>query len=88
MLFRSGFTLFGLSYAQAAGAVASNFPARLRYLGAALSADLAWLVGAGFAPLVALALSAHFGLGALSAYLLSGVAGTLLALKINRALRY
>lgn len=88
LYFLLGFALFGISYGQAAGAVAANFPARVRYLGAALSADLAWLVGAGFAPLVALALSARFGLGALSLYLLSGVAATLLALKINRALRY
>ena len=40
----------------------ANFPARYRYTGAALTSDLAWLIGAGFAPLVALGLSAHFGL--------------------------
>jgi MFS family permease len=48
-----GFTLLGLSYGQAAGAVTANFPARFRYTGAAYTSDLAWLVGAGFAPLVA-----------------------------------
>jgi MFS family permease len=79
-----GFVLLGLSYGQAAGSVTSNFLPRYRYTGAALTADMAWLIGAAFAPLVALGLSARFGLWALSAYLLSGVACTLLALRVNR----
>jgi MFS family permease len=81
-----GFVLLGLSYGQAAGSVTSNFMSHFRYTGAALTSDLAWLVGAAFAPLVALALSARFGLGAVTLYLLSGVACTLLALRVNRAL--
>lgn len=81
-----GFALLGLSYGQAAGAVTANFQTRFRYTGAALTSDLAWLVGAGFAPLVALGLSAHFGFGYVSLYLLSGVAGSLAALSLNRAL--
>jgi len=81
-----GFCLLGLSYGQAAGAVTANFPAKYRYTGAALTSDLAWLVGAAFAPLVALGLSAHFGLGYVSLYLLSGAAGSLAALSLNRAL--
>ncbi len=81
-----GFGLLGLSYGQAAGAVSANFPSKYRYTGAALTSDLAWLVGAGFAPLVALGLSAHFGLGYVSLYLLSGAVGSLAALSLNRAL--
>jgi hypothetical protein len=81
-----GFSLLGLSYGQAAGAVTANFPSRYRYTGAALTSDLAWLVGAGFAPLVALGLSAHFGLAYVSFYLLSGAACSLAALSLNRAL--
>jgi len=81
-----GFGLLGLSYGQAAGAVTSNFERRYRYTGAALTTDFAWLFGAAFAPLVALGLSAKFGLIAVSAYLLSGAVCTLLALRINRAL--
>jgi len=81
-----GFVLLGLSYGQAAGAVTSNFLPRFRYTGAALTADIAWLVGAAFAPLVALGLSAKFGLFAVTLYLLSGSACTLLALRANRAL--
>lgn len=81
-----GFVLLGLSYGQAAGSVTSNFQSRFRYTGAALTADLAWLVGAAFAPLVALGLSARFGLAAVSLYLLSAAACTLLALRANRAM--
>lgn len=79
-----GFVLLGLSYGQASGTVTSNFSAQYRYTGAALSTDIAWLVGAAFAPLVALGLSAEFGLVAVSLYLLSGVVCTLGALRINR----
>lgn len=81
-----GFALLGLSYGQAAGAVTANFQAKYRYTGAALTSDLSWLVGAGFAPLVALGLSAHFGLAYVSLYLLSGAVGSLAALSLNRAL--
>ncbi|MEW6371322.1 MAG: MFS transporter [Pseudomonadota bacterium] len=81
-----GFALLGLSYGQAAGAVTSNFQQRFRYTGAALTSDLAWLVGAAFAPLVALGLSANFGLGYVSLYLLSGAVGSLAALSLNRKL--
>lgn len=81
-----GFALLGLSYGQAAGAVSANFSSRYRYTGAALTSDLAWLIGAAFAPLVALGLSAHFGLAYVSVYLLSGVVCTLAALRINRVL--
>ena len=81
-----GFALLGLSYGQAAGSVTSNFETRFRYTGAALTSDMAWLIGAGFAPLVALGLSSRFGLAAVSAYLLSGAICTLVALRVNRAL--
>ncbi|MFL6673379.1 MAG: MFS transporter [Massilia sp.] len=81
-----GFFLLGLSYGQAAGAVTANFQQRFRYTGAALTSDLAWLVGAAFAPVVALGLSANFGLGYVSLYLLSGAVGSLAALSLNRAL--
>lgn len=79
-----GFTLLGLSYGQAAGALNASFDPKYRYTGAALTSDIAWLIGAGFAPLAALGLSAYFGLGYVSLYLLSGAAGTLAALWINR----
>ncbi|MNT59571.1 Inner membrane metabolite transport protein YhjE [compost metagenome] len=76
----------GLSYGQSSGTVTANFSPQYRYTGAALSTDMAWLVGAAFAPVVALGLSAKFGLIAVSLYLLSGAVCTLVALGINRAL--
>ena len=81
-----GFALLGVSYGQASGTVTANFERRFRYTGAALTSDFAWLFGAAFAPLVALGLSAKFGLAYVSVYLLSGVICTLLALRINRHL--
>ena len=81
-----GFALLGLSFGQSSGAVASNFSGEARYTGAELTSDLAWLVGAGFAPLVALFLSSQFGLMASGAYLLSGALATLVALGLNREL--
>jgi len=81
-----GFTLLGFSHAQAAGAINSTFPSRYRYSGAILTSDLAWLVGAAFAPLVALFIADRFGVGYVGLYLLSGAVGTLLALGVNRNL--
>jgi len=82
-----GFVLLGLSYGQSTGTVTARFLPRYRYTGAALTTDAAWLFGAAFAPLVALGLSVQFGLAAVSAYLLSGSACTLLALWINRHIK-
>jgi len=81
-----GFTLLGLSFGQASGAVAASFSPGYRYTGSALTSDLAWLFGAGFAPFWALFLSANFGLLASGAYLLSGAVCTLVALSLNRRL--
>ena len=81
-----GFALLGLAFGQSSGAVAANFRGARRYTGAALTSDLAWLVGAGFAPLVALVLASKFGLVAAGAYLLSGAIGTLVALGVNKEL--
>ncbi|SJM66313.1 MFS permease [Brevundimonas diminuta 3F5N] len=81
-----GFILLGLSFGQASGAIASSFSLTNRYTASALTSDLAWLFGAGFAPLAALALSGKFGLVAGGAYLLSGAICTLLALWLNREL--
>lgn len=81
-----GFILLGLSFGQSSGALSSRFTPNHRYTGSALTSDLAWLFGAGFAPLVALLLSSHFGLLASGAYLLSGAIFTLGALWVNREL--
>lgn len=82
----AGFALLGIAFGQASGALSSSFAQRHRYTGSALTSDLAWLFGAGFAPLAALWLSNQFGLLAAGAYLLSGAVGTLVALSLNREL--
>jgi MFS family permease len=82
----SGFIILGLAFGQSSGAVASNFSITHRYTSSALTSDLAWLFGAGFAPWVALELSSRFGLGFAGAYLLFGAVCTLVALEVNRQL--
>ncbi|KQU16139.1 arabinose ABC transporter permease [Methylobacterium sp. Leaf94] len=79
-----GFGLLGLSYGQTSGSVTANLGTRFRYTGAALTSDLAWLIGAGFAPLMALSVSSRFGLSWVGVYLLSGAVATLCALAFNR----
>jgi MFS family permease len=81
-----GFVLLGLSFGQSSGAVASSFSRTYRYTASALTADFAWLFGAGFAPLAALLLASHFGLISAGAYLLSGAVCTLLALRFSSGL--
>lgn len=80
----AGFALLGLAFGQSSGAVNASFPSEYRYTGAAIVANSAWLLGAGFAPLVALFLASQFGLWSVGAYLLSGAACTLAALGINK----
>ncbi|TPE48933.1 MFS transporter [Amaricoccus solimangrovi] len=81
-----GFGLLGLSFGQSSGAVASRFDRRYRYTASALTSDLAWLVGAGFAPLVALLLASQFGLFASGLYLLSGAICSIVALILSQRL--
>ncbi len=81
-----GFAILGISFGQSSGAVASSFSSQHRYTGSALTSDIAWLVGAAFAPLVALQLATNYGLITSGAYLLSGAAATLIALWANREL--
>ncbi len=81
-----GFILLGLSFGQSSGAVASRFSTTYRYTGSAITSDIAWLIGAGFAPLVALWLTSNLGLWTAGAYLLSGAVVTLLALRVNKML--
>jgi MFS family permease len=79
-----GYALLGFTHAQAAGAVSSNFRPEFRYCGAMITSDLGWLLGAGFAPLVALWLARYAGVPYVGLYLLSGAIGTLAALWFSR----
>jgi len=78
-----GCALLGISFGQSSGAVASHLAPQYRYTGSALTSDLAWLFGAGFAPLVALLLATNFGLASSGAYLLSGAVCTVAALLLS-----
>src|SRR5262249_24323288 len=80
------FVVLGLSFGQSSGVVAASFPLEYRYTGSALTSDLARLFGAGFAPFVALFISARLGIVFAGAYLLSGAICTLIALLVNRQL--
>ena len=82
----AGFALLGLAFGQSSGVVNNTFTPHYRYTGAAIVANSAWFFGAGFAPLVALFLASRFGLWSVGLYLLSGVAGPLGALALNRQL--
>ena len=79
-----GYALLGFAHAQAAGAVSANFPSEFRYSGAMITSDLGWLIGAGFAPLVALSLAIYAGVPYVGLYLLTGAVGTLAALWFSR----
>ncbi|HEV7247038.1 MAG TPA: MFS transporter [Shinella sp.] len=81
-----GFFILGLTFGQSSGAVSSRFTQYYRYTGAALTSDLAWLFGAGFAPLVALGLASSFGIIFIGGYLISGAICTIAALTLTRAL--
>lgn len=81
-----GFFILGLTFGQSSGAVSSRFTQYYRYTGAALTSDLAWLVGAAFAPLVALGLASSFGIIFIGGYLISGAICTIAALSLTRVL--
>jgi MFS family permease len=82
----AGFALLGLAFGQSSGIVNDSFDPQHRYTGAAIVANSAWFLGAGFAPLVALFLASNFGLWSVGLYLLSGVICTLGALGLNQQL--
>lgn len=81
----AGFALLGLAFGQSSGVVNDAFLPQYRYTGAAIVANAAWFIGAGFAPLVALFLASRFGLWSVGLYLLSGVACTVGALAVSRS---
>ncbi|MEM6616321.1 MAG: MFS transporter [Pseudomonadota bacterium] len=81
-----GFILLGLAHGQSSAIAPTRFAPEYRYSGAAISTNLSWIVGAAFAPLVGIALTASFGLWASALYLLSGalVTGIVLYVRYGR----
>lgn len=74
-----GFALLGLTYGQTPRLVARQFSCRDRYTGAAISADLSWIIGAAATPLVAAWLINSIGSGGVCIMLVIAGASTLLA---------
>ena len=68
-----GFIVLGLAFGQARAIVPKRLDETYRHSGSGLAINLSWIVGAAFAPLIALALTYVFGLWTVSLYLLSGV---------------
>ncbi len=79
----SGFVLLGFSQAQAAGAVNCCYDAEHRYSGALVTNELGWVIGAAFAPLIALVLADMFGNGGVAIYLAVAAIASLYALRLN-----
>lgn len=84
----AGFFILGLGFGQSSGAVASLFETRNRYTGSAIVSDLAWMFGAGFAPVTALSLSVWLGLPAAGLYLLSGAFCSAIAIMLSVGLDF
>jgi MFS family permease len=78
-----GFFVLGISFGQSSGAVATRFAPQYRYTASAFTSDLAWLLGAAFAPFIVLALATNVGVWTIGAYLLSGAICTALALMFS-----
>jgi len=75
-----GFVILGLSYGQSSAILPNRFAPEYRYSGSAVATNFSWILGAAFAPFIALWLAWVFGLWAASLYLLSGAVVTVCAL--------
>ncbi|AYD04697.1 arabinose ABC transporter permease (plasmid) [Neorhizobium sp. NCHU2750] len=75
----TGFALLGLTYGQNPRLVARQFTRRDRYTGAAISADLSWIVGAAATPVVAAWLIDTIGSSGVCIMLIIAGVGTLMA---------
>jgi MFS family permease len=79
----AGFAVLGFALAQAAGAVNSCFDQQDRYSGALITNELGWLIGAGFAPLIALVIAHALGNAGVAIYVIIAAAASLLSLRLN-----
>lgn len=74
------FAILGFAHGQAGAVVPNRFKPEYRYDGTAIATNLSWIVGAAFAPLVAMGLTQFLGLWSATLYLLSGVLASWIAL--------
>ncbi len=75
-----GFSLVGLTYGPLGSALAGLFPTPVRYTGTSLTFNLAGILGASLAPLIATHLSSTYGLAFVGYYLSAAGLVTLIAL--------
>jgi len=75
-----GFSLTGLTYGPLGAVLAGLFPTPVRYTGTSLTFNVAGILGASLAPLIATHLSASFGLAYVGYYLSAAGLVTLFAL--------
>ena len=80
VLFALGFALMGSTYGPLSAAMARPFPTAVRYTGASMAFNLAGILGASFAPFIAMKLAQAVGLMAVGAYLTAAAVVTILAL--------
>lgn len=75
-----GFFIMGCTFGPMAALLPELFPTNVRYSGASLAYNLAAIVGASVATIVAIEMNAHYGLIGVGAYLAINGVATLLAL--------
>lgn len=81
-----GMFLMGLTYGPIGTALATIFPASVRYTGASLAFTSAGILGASLTPAIATSLATHFGLSYVGYYLSAAAALSLIAFVIARPL--
>jgi metabolite-proton symporter len=79
-----GMCVTGLTYAPLGSALASLFPAPVRYTGTSLTFNLAGILGASLAPYIATWLASHYGLAYVGYYLSAAATVSLCALLLAR----
>lgn len=80
-----GMALMGMTYGPLGTLLSELFPAAVRYTGASLTFNLAGILGASVAPLIATSLAKSYGLGAVGWYLTGVSLLSLLALFFTRS---
>jgi MFS family permease len=75
-----GMGLMGLTYGPLGTFLSELFPTQVRYSGASLTFNLAGILGASFAPLIAIWLATNYGIGYVGFYLSIAAVITFLAL--------
>ncbi len=79
-----GLALMGFNYGPIGAALASPFPATVRYTGASMTFNLAGIFGASLAPYIATWLALRFSLAWVGYYLLAAAILTLVAMLVSR----